>query len=136
MRLTDLVTLQEIALSNDLLWANEFDWAAVESTNTYTLTGALIIEQGTKQSGRPISLTADPEMAWVTRSTLDLLRAAAAIQGRKFRLTFEYPTDVRTFVVIFDTTSDPIKASPVKGFPGHKPGDWYRIELKFLEVVA
>jgi hypothetical protein len=136
VKLKDLVTLQEISLSNDMLWSNEFDWAPVASTNTYTLTGALIIEQGTKQAGRAITLTADPEMAWVTRATLELLRAAAAIQYRKFTLTLEYPTDTRAFTVIFDNTSGPVKATPAKGFPGHKAGDWFRIELKFLEVPA
>ena len=135
MRLIDQTTLQTITLPNDLLWADEFEWSKVESTNTYTLTGSLIVEQGTKQAGRPISLRAEPDMAWVTRATVDLLQAAAAIAGRRFQLVLEYPTDTRTFLVIFDTTSNPISASPVKGFPGHKAGDWFRIELKFLEVL-
>jgi hypothetical protein len=135
MRLIDQTTLEELELPNDLLWSDEFDWSPLESTNTYTLTGALIIEQGVRQAGRPISLTADPELAWVTRTTVQTLRAWAAIPNRKFKLVFEYTTDVRQFLVVFRTTGDPIKSSPVKGFPSHKAGDWFRIELKFLEVV-
>lgn len=135
MRLIDQTTLQTIVLPNDLLWADEFEWSAVESTNTYTLTGSLIVEQGVKQAGRPISLRAEPDMAWVTRATVDQLRAAAAIAGRQFQLVLEYPNDTRTFLVIFDTTSNPISAAPVKGFPGHLASDFFRVELKFLEIV-
>lgn len=135
MRLIDQTTLQTIILPNDLLWADEFEWSAVESTNTYTLTGSLIVEQGVKQAGRPISLRAEPDMAWVTRATVDQLRAAAAIAGRQFQLVLEYPNDTRTFLVIFDTTSNPISAAPVKGFPGHSASDFFRVELKFLEIV-
>lgn len=134
MRLIDQVTLEELPLPNDLLWTDEFQWTPVQATNTYTLTGALIIEQGVRQAGRPITLAADPDMAWVTRATVQKLRDWSAIAGRKFKLVLEYATDVRQFVVVFRHEGDPVGAAPVKGFPGHADGDWFRVSLKFIEV--
>lgn len=136
MKLIDQVTLEELLLPNDLLWSDEFDWSPVEATNTYTLTGSLIIEQGTKQAGRPISLSAEPDMAFVTRATVQTLRNWAAIAGRKFKLVFQYPSDARQFLVVFNHADEPISAEPVKGFPGHESNDWFRISLKFLEVTV
>lgn len=136
MKLIDQVTLEELLLPNDLLWSDEFDWSPVEATNTYTLTGSLIIEQGTKQAGRPISLGAEPDMAFVTRATVQTLRNWAAIAGRKFKLVFQYPSDTRQFLVVFNHADEPISAEPVKGFPGHESNDWFRISLKFLEVTV
>lgn len=135
MKLIDQVTLQELALPNDLLWTDELSWTPVVATNTYTLTGSLIIEQGVRQAGRPITLQADPDMAWVTRTTVETLRAWSAITDRRFKLVLQYPTDTREFLVVFRHDGDPIQASPVKGFPEHRPDDWFRVALKFLEVV-
>lgn len=134
MRLTDKTTLQNLSLPNDLLWANEFEWSAVESTHTYSLSGALIVEQGVKQAGRPINLKAEADMAWVTRAVVSTLHTWAAIPGRVFELALEYAGDTRAFDVIFDNTTTSVTASPVKGFPAHSAGDYFRVELKLIEV--
>ena len=136
MKLIDLITQQEIDLPNDLLWRDEFDWSPVEATQTYTLTGALIIESSVRQAGRPISLSADQDMAWVTRETLSKLKTWAAIPARKFNLTFEYATDTRSFLVVFNHGKDPTKGSPVLGFPMHKDGDYFTCALNFMEVAV
>lgn len=137
MILTDLVTLEQLQLPNDLMWVDEFNWSPVASTHTYTLAGALIIEQGVKQAGRPITLRSEQDdMAWVTRQTAQRLKAFSAIAGRLFKLKFEYPTDSREFQVMFSLdTAEAVTASPVKGFPGHQDGDWFKIAMKLLEVV-
>ncbi len=135
MKLKDTITLEVIDLPNDLLWTDEFDWSPVESTQTFSLTGALIIEYGEKQAGRPISLSADQDMAWVTRETLSKLKAWAAIPARKFNLIFEYENDVRQFLVVFNHSKDATKGSPVLGFPMHNDGDDFTCALNFMEVV-
>lgn len=134
MRLTDKTTLQNLSLPNDLLWANEFEWSAVESTHTYSLSGALIVEQGVKQAGRPINLKAEADMAWVTRAVVSTLHTWAAIPNRIFELGLEYAADTRTFNVIFDNSTTSVIAKPVKGFPGHSAGDYFHVELKLIEV--
>lgn len=128
----DFVTIN---LPNDLLWTNEFSWVATAQTNTYTLPGTLIIELATKQIGRPINLEGPSDMGWVSRATLLQLIAVGKLLGRKFTLTLEYPTDTRTFLVMFDSSSgEPITATPVTGFPGHSTGDWFTLKLKLIEV--
>lgn len=135
MRLVDQTSLAEIALPNDLLWTDEFKWTPVSSTGSYSLAGSLIIEQGVKLAGRPITLEPpELEMAWVPRSTVHALKEAAALPARKFKLLLEYPTDSREFLVVFAPDTDPVEASPVKGFPEHTPDAWFQVKLKFVEV--
>jgi hypothetical protein len=124
-----------IALPDDLVWTDEFSWVPVVQKKTVTLTGALIIETGVRLAGRTITLAADPDMAWVTRSTVLALRAWAALDNRQFTLTLEYPTDTRSFLVSFDQESNQaIEAHPVKGLPQHSPDDWFTLKLKFLQL--
>lgn len=136
MKLIDQVTLAEILLPNDLLWVDEFRWTPVASSSSYSLAGSLIIEQGVKLAGRPITLEPpDNEMAWVSRATHAALRAAAATPARRFKLMLEYPTDAREFLVAFAPVDDPIDGNPVKGFPEHEPDSWFSVKLKFIEVA-
>lgn len=124
-----------LTLSNDLLWDDEFKWSPVATKRSYSLTGALIIDVGTYQAGRPITLSGPQEMAWVTRDTLSTLKIWAALPQPALRLVFEYPTDTRFFTVMFDLDSQGcIEAQPVKGFPGHQGDDLFSVSLKFIEI--
>lgn len=124
-----------VNLPNDLLWQDEFSWSPVELATSYSLTGALIVESSTKLAGRPITLGSQSDMAWVPRSTVESLRVWAALSGRVFTLEFEYPTDVRTFLVAFDNTGQgAVDASPVKGFPEHATDSWFNLSLRFFQV--
>lgn len=138
MKLTNITSGVILTLPNDLLWADEFSWSPVVSSNSFSLSGALIIEQGVKAAGRPISLkSAQSDMGWVLRSTGLVLQAWAALPSRVFKLKFEYPTDVREFDVVFDTSGAPLELSPVKEFPAHTATDWFVVEsLKFIGVTA
>lgn len=127
----------EVTLPDDLRWTDEFSWVPAVQDRTYSLTGALIIETSTRQAGRPITLQSTlADMAWVQRSTVAQLKSWASLEGRVFTLEFEYPTDTRTFQVMFDQSGDntALDSSPVKEFPGHSPEDWFSLKLKFIEV--
>lgn len=136
MKLIDTVTLAEIVLPNELLWQDEFNWSKIASTSTFGTTGSLIIQQGERLEGRPITLGAEEAMDWVTRATLTALQTASKIGGRHFTLKLEYPDDTREFNVIFAPVEDRIEASPVKGFPEHAPDSWWHVKLKFIEVLS
>ena len=56
---------ESLKLPDDLLWEDEFSWSPTVSEHSYALDGTLIVEQATKRAGRPISLVAPPNMAWV-----------------------------------------------------------------------
>lgn len=48
--------LNALALPEDLVWRDEFDWAPVEQSVTPTLSGALLVEETPMPFGRPITL--------------------------------------------------------------------------------
>jgi len=135
MKLQTLDTVPVVLdLPNDLLWVDENTWVPVVSTEEWGVTGALIIHVGTKQAGRPITLTPQSDMAWVPRSTVLQLIAWASAPGVQYKLVLEYPTDTREFTVVFKTSENPVDATPVAGFPAHGSTDWYNVKLKFLTV--
>lgn len=138
MKLQDITSGQvtgEIALPDGLLWKDEFNWTATISNVTYSLTGALIIDTGTKQTGRPITLEPpDETMGWVKRSTVIRLKEWADAPDKRMRLVLEYPSDNRTFTVMFRHYDGAVEASPVKGFPQHDNDDWFHLTLRLIEV--
>lgn len=128
--LTDLTTSQVAVLPAGLIWRDEFDWSPVESTQTYTLAGALIIEQASKQAGRPVSLAADDKMNWLKRQTVETLRQWQSIVKRTFRLSI----GGQAIDVIFDQ-NQPMTARPVKEIPQYGENDWFHVTLNFIEVT-
>ena len=128
---------ETLNLPNDLFWEDEFSWSPTVSEHSYALDGTLIVEQATKRAGRPISLLAPPNMAWVSRATLEKLHEWVSLKNTRFKLVFEYPADKREFDVIFDHSGDgALSGSPVKGFPAHDKGDWFVAGMKFIEVAV
>ena len=89
------ITLSTVTLPQGLRWADEFDWTPVTQTTSYSLTGALIVEQAEKQAGRPITLVGGKEWAWLTRAEVASLKALLDA-GDALTLTLH---DNRTFAV-------------------------------------
>jgi hypothetical protein len=136
MKLKNNTTQEEITLPNDLLWEDEWNWVPVESTSSRTLSGELIIDFREKVAGRTITLVPpDGEMGWVTRLILSTLRSWASVLDLRMTLTFEYPEDTRTFLVMFRHYDTAIESKPVLGFPSHEEGSWFSVTLRFIEVV-
>lgn len=102
-------TLGATQIPRGMVWVDELDWHAVEKSQTYSITGALIFDIGVKQAGRTITLQAEEEAGWITRATLMTLRAQAAEPGQVFELTL---ADGRVFAVQF-AAGDPIQARPI-----------------------
>lgn len=117
-----------ITLTDDMLWADEYAWNAVEQQRSYSLTGALVVDVATKVAGRPITLTGSDRSGWIARSVLDALYTAAGIAGQAFVLTLRGVAHN----VMFD--ADPINAEPVFDVRDPEAGDWYIATLKFIKV--
>lgn len=81
------MTLDDIVLSDDLEWTDRLSWSPIEQTTEYSVTGALLMQESEKQSGRPITLQGSDDMAWLTRTTLDLLQAKKIQIGLTMTLT-------------------------------------------------
>ncbi|WP_017941714.1 hypothetical protein [Thioalkalivibrio sp. ALE6] len=70
-----------LTLPGDLFWADRYDWRSVVATAEHTLTGALVLDYHQRQAGRPITLEAARNRAWMDRATADTLQAWANTPG-------------------------------------------------------
>jgi len=134
MKLKRNATNETVPLENGFLWADEFDWKPIEQNQERAVDGTLIVQEGKKKSGRPITLSPTDGQGWIKRSDLSIIQNWSALQGEQFTLIFEYPHDTRQFNVIFNHGEGAINAKPVMGFPTVSDGDYYEVTLKFLEV--
>ena len=135
MELKNLFSGATLALPDDLLWSDEHTWSPVVSSVSYLITGSLLVQSATRQAGRDITLVGAADMAWVTRSVVNVLRDWAAlpldlVTGR-FELTL---MDGRILTVAFRHADGAIEAEPVTGFPARNDNDFYRITLKLMQI--
>lgn len=133
MKLVRKSTSEAVTLSDGFLWSDEFDWNPIEQKQDRAVDGALIIQEGIKKSGRPITLTADKNMAWLKRHIVSKLKDWSILQ-EKFELQFNYFHDKRTFNVLFNHQDKAIEASPVLEHPSISDDDEYNVTLRFLEL--
>lgn len=133
MKLVRKSTSEAVTLSDGFLWSDEFDWNPIEQKQDYAVDGAFIIQEGKKKSGRPISLTADKNMAWLKRHIVSKLKDWSVLQ-EKFELQFNYFHDKRTFNVVFNHQEKAIEAKPVLEHPSVSDDDEYNVTLRFLEL--
>lgn len=134
MRLIRKATNETVPLEDGFLWSDEFSWKPIEQSQEHAVDGTLIIQEGKKKSGRPITLTPPDNQGWIKRSVLSVIQDWSALQDEQFTLVFEYPHDTRQFNVIFNHAEGAIDAEPVKGFPTVSENDFYKATLKFIEV--
>ena len=130
--LTHTPTAITLTLPDALSWADEYSWSPVEQTKTYTTTGALLIEEGTKQAGRPITLEGDADRTWCTRAVVDQLHAWAATTSLVLTLTLRgVPRNVT-----FDHEKGALQGLPVQFFADASidAADYYVPTLRLLEL--
>jgi hypothetical protein len=128
----DDITLGSVTLPGDLKWSDEFAWSPVARSQEYGLTGSLIIQESTRQAGRPITLTAQNESQgyiWLARSIVEALYTLASTAGWSGTLTL---ADSRTFAVAF--RDEGISAEPVQHIAPHDDADAYTLTLKLHTV--
>jgi hypothetical protein len=99
------ITLGGIELPGDLAWPDRYSWQAVSVATEYSLTGALIVETAEKQAGRPMTLQSADNRSWVSRSTIDSLKALQAVAGQTYALAVR---DESYTVVIQEITAEPL----------------------------
>ncbi|MBS9779666.1 MAG: hypothetical protein KGV51_03480 [Moraxellaceae bacterium] len=123
-------TKQSIDLPQDMRWEDEFSWNKVaQSAPVYTLTGAMIIQQGTKKAGRPITLTGD--WVWHKRADLETLRDWTDSPNLTMTL-IHY--DGREFSVIWRLHDNAIQAEPVYYQTPEQDNEPYIATLQFMII--
>jgi hypothetical protein len=134
MRLVRKSTSEAVSLEDGFLWSDEFEWKPIEQKLERAIDGTLIIQEGKKKSGRPITLQpADQEMGWVQLKYLKTLYEWSLLQ-EQFRLEFEWPHDQRQFNVIFNHEAGALEAKPVKNIPAVSEDDYYNVTMRFTEL--
>ena len=130
--LTHAASSTTLTLPDALSWADEYTWSPVEQSKTYTTTGALLIEEGVKQAGRPITLEGSEDRTWCTRALVDQLHAWAATPGIVLVLTLRGITHS----VTFDHERGALMGLPVLFYADGSiaSDDWYVPTLRFLEL--
>ncbi|KXJ42158.1 MULTISPECIES: hypothetical protein [Gammaproteobacteria] len=123
------MTLDEIDLTDNLLWDDEFSFNQMAEEKERGLTGGLIIQSGVKLYGRPVTLS-----GWLPRGTLDALITKEGAGNAAMALTLD---DGREFYVAFDRTRGvAVDATPIKGSThiSLEPGAWYVATLRLHTV--
>lgn len=103
-----------VQLPSNLLWVDQYTWNRVEATRQYSSTGALVIDQWTRQAGRPITLQGTQERAWCERGLLTTLRGWADQAALQLSLT--HGSD--SYQVAFDHQQAAIDAEPLPDMLG------------------
>lgn len=119
-----------LALPDDLLWPNEFDWKPADQVTSFTIFGALRVEAAEKLAGRPITLQGGENFGWIDRSGALTLNEWAKLPAQVFTLSYRGDT----YSVVFDQESTPVTARQVYDVSDPEPTDPYTLTLRFIEV--
>ncbi len=123
-------TTTTVPLSDDFAFVEQYTWSQLAMRKAFSVSGALIVQTGLKQAGRPITLQGDEQHAWVTRAQLASLRTLADTPSITLTLDFRG----ETYSVIFDAEAGAIDAAPVADFDTEDAADFFIVTLRFLTV--
>jgi len=136
-KLTNITTGAIIELDDELYPSDEHEWSSLVSSTKYALDGTMIVEQSIRQAGKPYTMQAPSDMGFLTRSTVNALKAERDKLGATFWLDYRADGAVKRIKVIFDTTGDDaVTAKPVKDFISPSLDDLFIVTLKFLEIPS
>ncbi|MFD1699875.1 hypothetical protein ACFSB1_11105 [Halopseudomonas phragmitis] len=130
--LDDIDLSADPALGGDQMeWVDEWDWNPVEQTQERSLTGAMVIQEGGKLYGRPITLQSNGG-AWFTLDTVRALEAKRGALGAVMLLTL--PRGDQHFVTWNRVGGAPVQARPI--FRCVDPADTeYELTLRLITVA-
>lgn len=120
-----------LEFDQDMLWNDEFTWSAVAQTQpVHSLSGAVLVQQGTKLAGRPITLTGD--WVWATRQKVEALRSWTDVAGLKMTLTHY---DGRSFTVGFRYHDGALnQVEPVRYVTPEANSDRYTMAIQLMTL--
>lgn len=133
------LTIDGIALSQDLLWADEFTSWRVGQVIKTTVTGARIVQESALQAGRPITLeTTQDGTRWtgiVSLAQLLALKESEAAMGT-FAVTLPaHNSGTRTFFCRWRNEGGAaIEARAVHFLVPYIDGDWFAVTLRLIQV--
>lgn len=127
----DLAELYDLG-GEQLEWTDEFEWDAVAQTQERSLSGALIVQEGVKLFGRPITLASNGA-AWFLLSLVRQLEVLRDQPGRVMPLVLP---DGRAFSVIFNRTDGaPLEAKPLWRQVNPGADALYELTIRLITVA-
>lgn len=133
MKLVRKNTSETIQLEDGFFWSDE-NWSEIQQNQEYAINGALIIQEGRKQAGRPITLQpANKTKGWIKLRDLNKLREWQNLQ-EQFTLQFQWPHDQRRFNVVFNHKDSALESSTIKGTPATSLDTYFNVIMRFIEV--
>jgi len=136
-KLTNTQTGAIIELDDELYPTDEHEWSPVVSSTKYALDGTMIVEQSVRQAGKPYTMQAPSDMAWLSRSTVNALKTERDKLGATYWLDYRADGQVKRVKVMFDTTGDDaVTATPAKEFISPSLDDPFIVTLRFLEIPS
>lgn len=124
--------LDSIELDDQFEWADEFDWDAVAQEQERSLTGALLVQEGVKLHGRPITLKSSGGV-W---TPLSVVRQLEALRDQRLKVMNLVLPDGREFPVIFNRSNGaPLKATPTFRTVNPSPDETYDVEISLITVA-
>ncbi len=125
------MTLDEITLPDDLEWSDEITWTPITQNRQYGVNGSLFIQESQFQSGRPITLIGQNDMAWIKRSVIDALMLKRNNIGKEMTLTIN--NEIYNVMFRQDETPIDVKAILIGSF---FPSDsYYQINaIRLMEI--
>ena len=135
-KLTNTTTGAIIELDDELYPSDEHEWSSLVSSTKYALDGTMIVEQSVRKAGKPYTMQAPSDMGFLTRSTVNALKAERDKLGATFWLDYRADGQVKRVKVMFDTTGEAINAKPLKDFISPSLDDLFIVTLKFLEIPS
>ena len=133
-KLTNTITNAVIELDDELYPSDEHDWSSLVSNTKYALDGTMIVQQSIRKAGRPYTMQAPSDMGFLTRSTVNALKAERDKLGATYWLDYRADGQIKRVKVMFDTTGEAINAKPLKEFISPSLDDLFIVTLKFLEI--
>lgn len=124
--------LDTLELDDQFEWIDEFAWDAVEQGQERTLTGALVVQEGLKLYGRPITLAANGGV-WTPLSVVRQLEALRDQRGLVMPLTL--PGGATHSVIFNRASGQALEAKPIERLVEPGPDDPYEITLRLITVA-
>lgn len=124
--------LDSVELDDQFEWVDEFEWDAVAQEQERSVSGALLIQEGVKLYGRPITLKSNGGV-WTPLSVVRSLEVLRDIPNKVMALTLP---DGRAFSVIFNRADGAaLEAVPIERLVN--PGDdhLYDVNLRLISVA-
>lgn len=115
-----------------LEWTDEFAWSVVEQSQERSLSGALIVQEGVKLYGRPITLASN-DGAWFRRSVVQQLETLRDEAGRVMLL--ELPSGAQHYVIFNRVDGNPLDAAALFRRVAPSGDALYQITLRLITVA-